>query len=237
MSVRLTAASSQALTRASPFDYNAAYTVLGAFLHTTLPGAGSMTIWGDYFDNNNEDRLMYFFTSNRFIFRTRDTSVDNDIVGTTVPAVLTWYYFACVRSTAADTELFFGLSPSTVASQGTLNHALGAGRTGNAAVTFGIGRNNSVAAFLDGRVRGFRVYTAGLNLAQIKTELASPDVAVLATNLWGSWALSAAGLYTDTSGNGRTLTEVAGPLTSEPDPLNVRRGRRRALAAFLAEAA
>lgn len=216
MAVRLTIASTQALTRATPFDYNAAYTVLGLVYFPTLPGSGSYTIWANYFDASNEERFMYFFTTNSFKFRTRDTAADTDINSAVTPVVGTWYYVAVVRSTAADTELFVGTSPESMASQGTANHTLNAARTGNAAVTFAFGRNFGAGAFADERIRSWRVWTSALTLNEIRTELSSLDVAVKASP-WAAWPLAVAGTLTDTSGNARTLTAEGTP-TTEADP-------------------
>lgn len=215
MSVRLVGASSQYLTRANPPDYNAAYTYAGWWYFTTITSTFNF-LWHWFVDSSNNDQgQINFPTTTKVIYRVRDVAANFDITGTSGLAAGGWFYLAFVRADGTNTELFLGTTAGNIASYGTTAHILSARAT---PLTLQIGASQTIGNVTDGRLRSHRIWTAALTVAELRAEAASLDSAVRTANIWAAWPLAVGGTLTDNSGNGRDLTAVNGPLTTESDP-------------------
>ncbi len=209
MSVRLTAASSQRFNDNGPFAWNAAYSFLGLVYFVTR---GTPYVWSANGASAANEGL-FLNASNKLVYRAATSSTAVDITGTTTILATTWYYWGLRRNSATQHELFVGTTPTGLASEGTQTLDVSA-----RGVMFGFGLGTDVlgASYLDGRLRGCRVYQSQLTLAEMQTELASLDVSVKA-GCFSAWALATAGTYTDTTGNARPLVATGTP-TTEADP-------------------
>lgn len=123
----------------------------------------------------------------------------------------TWYDIALVNSSGTGRVLYLGATGSTTAmTSASTTHS-------NATLTLTMYHgNNGFGEWLNGRMAGFKMWTAALTAAQLEQErLSLPPV--FKDNLWGYWPGYNHTDLADMSGNGRTLT-AGGTLTTEDGP-------------------
>lgn len=211
MSVKLTRASSQYLSRASPLDYNADYTV-GGWVRNVGSASTYWTVAELFGNANNLDVLYREGTTNKLQLYETDAgvaSINGTLGATTITGVIS-YFIAIVRSGNALT-VYLGTTPTNIAQEITGTGAPGT-RVVNVA-TLRFGADETPANFADAHYTGWRAFTRALSLAELKTEAATL-LAASSTNLWASWPLRENGDLGDKSGNSRDLT-ATGTVTTD----------------------
>lgn len=210
--IRLTAASSQYLTRTSAplVDFNSDYTFTGWIRFATVSADMIILMMVDGGDDGSHD-IMSVTSGNRWRLssRTSWSGVQTDGAVLTVSAG-TWYHVAVVRS-GDDVMLYVdGVLEVTV------NHST-AGRGTSDRQVLGAGYFGSATAFVDGRLWGWNQWSLQLDATEVATEAAAEQAdAVQTTGLVSAWDFDGASRSNDDVGTA-DWTEVGSP-TDEADP-------------------
>lgn len=210
--IRLTAASSQYLTRTSAplVDFNADYTFTGWIRFATVSADQIILMMVDGGDDGSHD-IMSVTSGNRFRLssRTSWSGVQTDGTSITVAAGQ-WYHVAVVRS-GDDVMLYVdGVLEVTV------THST-AGRGTSDRQVLGAGYFGSATAFTDCRLWGWNQWNVQLDATEVATEAAAEQAnAVLTTGRVSAWDFDGANRSNDDVGTA-DWTEVGSP-TNEADP-------------------
>lgn len=150
-------------------------------------------------------------------FAFNDHTAAQIVTDGTTQAVGAWWFNAIIAGAAATTiyQMKEGAGSVTKVTSATLSESF----TPDSILI----ANDIFSEFLNGRLRGFKMWTAELSDAEIALE-AAQFAPVRTSGLWAYYKLKdVATMLLDSSGNGRTLTNPgsAGSWGFEPDPATV----------------
>jgi len=198
------------LSYASPFDHNAAYTVmLWAYLTQDTNDYGHFFhVGGTYGYDGNGDAIGYDVDGVTFRLTSAGGTVSSFNTGTAL-ALNTWYHLAMVRSSATALTAYIDSVLDITASASDVS-----GRTASANAHVG---NYNVFYPAAARHAGLKIWTAALTTDEIKAESYS-FMPQRWSNLWGCYPLfDHTNPHIDYSGNARDMT-VNGTFTTNDNP-------------------
>lgn len=151
-------------------------------------------------------------TANNFYFSLSGLTTNESATKQLVNTANTWFHVAGVYNGSTIKLYVNGEEVDSRTASGT-----------TAAITagFSIGRfGDQAASYMGGKVRNFRIWNVARTQDQIRTDM-NVDTPSVTTGLQGNWILNNA--YTDSSGNGYTLTASGSPTfsTTYPDALDL----------------
>lgn len=187
-------------------------------------GAWSVGIWGQLDVDRNAVTTFWsldgIFSSSWHSLRTdaggtalKLNESGTDVISIATLTVGTWYFILVRKDASGNVKVYVGTEAGGALSTVT-------GSVTNIATYSGDGYvgGNAYGDYLDGNIWGMRVWDTDLTDAEVDAEFAA-ETAARTANLRAQWNLDDATPETDSSGNGRDLTNTGGSWTLETDPV------------------
>lgn len=215
MSAQIDGTGTPGLQRDSPPDYNAAYTFMCWVRVNNLDIAHIVL----RLELSQSDYDQAYVSASTSAFHCNGFMADVDQhQGDTALSVSpdTWYAYALVRTGPTQLLQYAGTDLASFALSGTHSGASVAGRAAALSVLLGRTATGGDGIGLDGHIVGAKLFTTALSLSDIRKELGYWNFASRLSP-WANWPL----LHSktdDTSGNGRTLTELGTVAMSHRNP-------------------